>query len=240
MRTMRYKTFFYVAFVALGTALAVTPSSTLRAQQPAPAAAAARAPAAPRERPSLFFREDWKETTETGDITIAQQFVANPKLELKLYGPGAKGQMITGSAANPQNPAHVWNGMCAANCAMTLRDKTNFVDLTGQAKARWVTKVSGFQKIHPIVKLADGNMFVGDWADGTTNDWRETEFYFSEVRWIKLDPARVVTVGAPVEKVDLSKVDEFGWTDLMNASGHGQGGWSDVGKIELYGKPVPR
>ena len=241
MRSMKHHPFVHVALVALGTALAATSSaSTVRAQQPAPPAAATRAPAPPRERPPLFFREEWKETTETGDITVSQQFVANPNLELKLYGPGAKGQMITGSAANPQNPTHVWNGMCAANCAMTLRDKNNFVDLTGQAKARWVTKVSGFQRIHPVVKLADGTFLVGDWADGTTNDWRETEFYFSEVRWIKLDPARVVTVGAAVDKVDLSKVDEFGWTDLMNASGHGQGGWSDVGKMELYGKSVPR
>jgi len=239
MRNMKHHTFLHVALVALATTLAATSSSTVSAQQPA-APAATRAPAPPRERPSLFFSEEWKETTETGDITVSQQFVANPNLELKLYGPGAKGQMITGSAKNPQNPTHVWNGMCAANCAMTLRDKTNFVDLTGQAKARWVTKVSGFQRIHPVVKLADGTLLVGDWADGTTNDWRETEFYFAEVRWIKLDPARVVTVGTVVDKVDLSKVDEFGWTDLMNASGHGQGGWSDVGKMELYGKPVPR
>ena len=239
MRSMKHNT---ILTVVLLTVAAMFPAAA-RAQQPAAPAArdrAAAAPAPPRARPGLFFSEEWKETTETGDITVAQRFVANPNLELKLYGPGANGQMITGSAANPQNPTHVWNGMCAANCAMTLRDKNNFVDLTGQAKARWVTKVSGFQRIHPIVKLADGTMLVGDWADGSTNDWRETEFYFAEVRWIKLDPARVVTVGAAVDKVDLSKVDEFGWTDLMNASGHGQGGWSDVGKIELYGKPVPR
>jgi hypothetical protein len=60
------------------------------------------------------------------------------------------------------------------------------------------------------------------------------------MRWVLMAAARVVTTGTFVEKPDLSKVDEFGWTDLMNASGHGQGGWSDVGKIELYGKPVPR
>jgi hypothetical protein len=60
------------------------------------------------------------------------------------------------------------------------------------------------------------------------------------MHWIKMDPMRVVTVGAPLEKVDLSKVDEFGWSDFMASSGHGQGGWSDVGKIELYGKAVPR
>jgi hypothetical protein len=161
---------------ALASALAATSYSTVLAQQAvAPPARAAAAPAPPRVRPALFFREEWKETTDTGDIPVSQQFVANANLELKLYGPGAKGLMITGSAANPQNPTHVWNGMCAANCAMTLRDKSNFVDLTGQAKVRWVTKVSGFQRIHPVVKLADGTFLVGDWADGSTGDWIENE-----------------------------------------------------------------
>ena len=56
------------------------------------------------------------------------------------------------------------------------------------------------------------------------------------MRWVKMDPARVVTTGAFLDKVDLSKVDEFGWSDFMTASGHGQGGWSDVGKIEALRK----
>ena len=157
--------------------------------------------------------------------------MANPNLELKTYGPGAKGLMITGTAANPQNPTHVWTGLCeTGKCAMTLRDKTNFLDLSGQAKIRWVSKVSGFQKIHPIVKLADGTFLAGDWADGSTGDWRESEAYFAEMRWVKMDPARVATTGAFLDKVDLSKVDEIGWSDFMVASGHGQGGWSDVGE----------
>jgi hypothetical protein len=233
-----------VALVALGTAHLVATSTTLRAQQTGPAAAApaARQPAAPRVRPPLFFREEWKQQTppENPDLPVSQQYVRNPELELKLYGPSGKDLVITGRDNDPQNPSHVWSGMCAANCAMTLRHKTSFVDLTGQAKARWTTKVSGFHQIHPVVKLADGTYLVGDFADGSRTDWRETEFYFADVRWIKLDPARVVTVGPMLDKVDLSKVDEFGWTSLMPASGHGQGGWADVGLIELYGKPVPR
>jgi hypothetical protein len=40
--------------------------------------------------------------------------------------------------------------------------------------------------------------------------------------------------------MDLSKVDEIGFTDLMPGSGHGDGGYSDLGWIEVYGKPVPR
>jgi hypothetical protein len=39
---------------------------------------------------------------------------------------------------------------------------------------------------------------------------------------------------------NLSKVDEIGFADLTPGSGHGQGGYSDVGRIEVYGKPVPR
>ena len=231
--------------VALASALAAASYSPVRAQQAAAPAArdrAAAAPAAPRARPGLFFREEWKQQTppENPDLPVSQQFVRNPALELKLYGPAGKDMVITGRDNDPQNPTHVWTGLCAATCAMTLRDKTNFVDLTGQAKARWVTKVSGFHHIYPIVKLADGTFLAGDVAAGSRTDWVESEFFFADVRWVKLDPARVVTTGTMLDKVDLSKVDEFGWTNLMPSSGHGQGGWADVGKIELYGKAVPR
>jgi hypothetical protein len=245
MRAMKHHMLLAVTLVALGTAAVVTSSLTIHAQQSGQAGAApaaARTPAAPRVRPPLFFREEWKQQTppEDPDRRVTQEFVRNPDLELKLYGPAGKDLVITGRDNDPQNPTHIWSGLCAATCAMTLRHKTSFVDLTGQAKARWVTKVSGFQQIHPVVKLADGTFLAGDWADGSRTDWRETEFYFADVRWVKLDPERVVTVGAMLDKVDLSKVDEFGWTSLMPSNGHGQGSWSDVGLIEVYGKPVAR
>jgi hypothetical protein len=60
------------------------------------------------------------------------------------------------------------------------------------------------------------------------------------VRWLKLDIARVVTVGNFVENVDLSKVDEIGYVDLLPGSGHGPGGWSDVGAIEVFANAVKR
>lgn len=247
MPAMKHSSSFHTvvgALCALVAALVVIPSPGVRAepQGPAPTAPAARAPAAPRVRPQLFFREEWKQQTppEDPDLRVTQAYVRNPDLELKLYGPAGKDLVITGRDNDPQNPTHLWSGLCAATCAMTLRHKASFVDLTGQAKARWVTKVSGFQQIHPVVKLADGTFLAGDWADGSRTDWRESEFYFADVRWIKLDPERVVTVGPMLDKVDLSKVDEFGWTSLMPSNGHGQGSWADVGIIELYGKPIPR
>ena len=79
--------------------------------------------------------------------------------------------------------------------AATLRDKNNYVDLTGLAKVRWVTRASGFHAVRPVVKLADGTMLVGDHVDASTTTFLESEFAFTGLRWIKLDPARVVTTG---------------------------------------------
>ena len=81
---------------------------------------------------------------------------------------------------------------------------------------------------------------MADKADGSTVDWIETDISFADARWRKLDIERLVTVGDWVKEPNLSKVDEIGYVDLMPGSGHGQGGWSDVGKIEVYAKTVKR
>ena len=125
---------------------------------------------------------------------------------------------------------------------MTLRDKNNLVDLTGPAKIRWYTKVSGFHQVRPLIKLADGTVLVGDHADGSLTDYHAVEFSINEVRWIKMDAKNLWTRGNLLDKdkVDLSKVDEIGFADLIPGSGHGDGGYVDVGWIEVYGKPVAR
>jgi hypothetical protein len=217
------------------------------AQQPAQQPAQQLTPAQVRlgERPPgprapLFFREEWKTVAGAGEHGVTQEQVASPNLELKLYGTSGKEIQELGSATDANNPPHVWNGLCTSPCAVALRDKANYVDLTGLAKIRWLTKVSGFHQVHPIVKLADGTWLVGDHADGSTVDWHDSDFSIAEVRWIKLDPDKVVTKGNFVEHPDLSKVDEVGFTDLLPGSGHGPGGWSDVAWFEVYGKPVKR
>ena len=68
----------------------------------------------------------------------------------------------------------------------------------------------------------------------------ESEFALSSVRWLALDIDRVVTRGTWVEKPDLSRVDEVGFADLLPGSGHGWGGFVNVGKIEVYGAGVRR
>jgi hypothetical protein len=195
---------------------------------------------APLPRAPLFFREEWKTAPGGGEHSATQDAVVNPRLELKLYGESSKEIQELGNASDPNNPPHVWTGLCTSPCAVALRDKTDAVDLSGAARIRWVTKVSGLHQVHPIVKLADGTWLVGDHGDGSTVDWHESEFSISEVRWLKLNIDKVVTKGNWVEHPDLSKVEEIGFTDLLPGSGHGPGGWSDVAAVEVYGKAVKR
>jgi hypothetical protein len=191
-------------------------------------------------RPPLFFREEWRQPATPGERPASAEALSNAQLELKLYGPSGKDIQLSGNAQTEANPLNLWTGVCTSPIAAALKDKNNYVDLTGLAKIRWVTRTSGFHAVRPILKLADGTWLVGDHAAGTPADFNESEVSIAEVRWIKLDIERVVTTGRWVENPDLSKVDEIGFADLMPGSGHGPGGWVNVGRIEVYGKPVKR
>ena len=69
----------------------------------------------------------------------------------------------------------------------------------------------------------------------------QSEFAVASVRWLTLDITRVVTRGqAYVEKPDLTRVDEVGFADLLPGSGHGWGGFVNVARIEVFGRPVKR
>jgi hypothetical protein len=207
-----------------------------QAQQPA---AGGQAPAAarqggPREAPQpipLFLRETWKETP--GNVAVTQDHVLSKGVDLKAYG---KEVNITAEG----NVPHIWTGLCAPACAVAFRDKDRYVDLTGKARMKWLVKTSGFHEVRPVVKLADGTWLVGTFADAHTFEFHESEFYFGDLRWLRLDMPTLATKGTLLNTADLGKVDEVGFVDLTQGSGHGLGGFSDVGWIEVYGKPVPR
>jgi hypothetical protein len=190
-------------------------------------------------RPPLFFREEWKQGAAGGEHPVTEAALANPNLELTLIVP--TGQIeLTGTAGDEGNPVHVWQGLCTSPCGLALRNRQSLADLTGMARIRWTTKMSGYHQIRPIVKLADGTWLAADRSDGSARDWLVSEILFADLHWLKLDITRAVTTGTPVEHVDLSKVDQVGFVDLMPGSGHGPGGWSDVAQIELFAKSVPR
>jgi hypothetical protein len=222
--------------VAIGLAALVPPAFS----QASGSGAGARPPEPPKlTRPGLFFKEEWKQSAKGGEDHVTPEALRNPNLELKLYVPEGTVE-LTGKDNDENNPTHVWTGLCTSPCAVAFREKNSFADLTGLGRIRWNTKTSGFHQLRPIVKLADGTWLVGDHADGSTKDWLVSEISLADVRWLKLDIKRVVTQGNFVDKVDLSKVDEIGFADLMPASGHGPGGWVDLAQIEVSGKPVPR
>jgi hypothetical protein len=194
----------------------------------------------PIKRSPLFFKEEWKQSGKGGEHPVmGSESVSNPNLEIKLYVPAGE-MLLTGDDGNENNPTHVWLGMCTSPCAAAWREKRSFADLTGLARIRWNTKVSGFHQVRPIVKLADGTWLIGDMPSGSTKDWLVSEISIAELQWTKLDITRVVAVGLPLEKVDLTHVDEIGFADLMPGSGHGPGGWSDVAQVEVYAKAVAR
>jgi hypothetical protein len=222
-----------VAFGVLAIAVGVF------AQQPAQPATKGKA--AKAKTPPLFFREDWQEVKGLPvEHPMTQAAVSNPNLEIRLYGPSGKDIVENGLPSLPDNLPHLWTGLCTSTCAAALREKNNYVDMSGLGKVRWLIHTSGFHEVRPLIKLADGTWLVGEHGDATTLDYHVVELTLADLRWLKVDIDKVVTRGDLIEHPDLSKVDEIGFTDLMPGSGHGDGGYSGVGWIEVYGKPVPR
>lgn len=188
-----------------------------------------------QDRPGLFFREDWKEIEAATPVT--QEHVANPDLVLSLYGPGREGVKKSHHDKPADDPYYIWTGTCNGNCAVTLRHKTAYADLTGQAKIRWRTKQAGFRYLRIVLKLANGQWLVSDAADGPSDDWRIREFNIPDIRWRRLDIKNIVE-GRWVEKPDLSRVEEIGFTDLM--TGGQSVACSRLDWIEVDARPVKR
>jgi len=175
--------------------------------------------------------------------SIARDWDGPSCIQLAGYNQNPPPQKV--AAGSPTDPPNLWTGVCQTAVAATLRHKRSFVDLTGLARIRWVTRTSGFHVVRPVVKLADGTWLVGDYAEGghSSNStlFLDSELAVANIRWLPLDITRIVTRGQTwVEKPDLSKVDEIGFADLLPGSGHGWGGFVNVARIDVYGRPVPR
>ena len=127
-----------------------------------------------QDRPPLFFREDWKELPAATPVT--QEHVVNPNLLVGLYGPGKDGIKKSHHDKPADDPFYIWTGTCVGNCAIALKHKSAYVDLTGQSKIVWRSKQAGFRELRIILKLANGAWLVGDQSDGPSEDWRVREF----------------------------------------------------------------
>ncbi|MBP0015290.1 MAG: hypothetical protein J7545_23270 [Roseofilum sp. SBFL] len=187
------------------------------------------------DRPSLVYREDFREIPAA--IPITQEHISHEDLMLNLYG-SAKESLKKSHHENIVNdPYYLWSGRCSSNWAATFSHRQFLVDLRGVAKIRWRTKQSGFRRLHILLKLEDGTWLVSDRTQGASEDWKIGEFNLMDLEWYALS-METITEREKVSSVDLSRVDEIGITDLMR--GGSSSASSRLDWIEVYGKPVER
>jgi hypothetical protein len=181
---------------------------------------------------------------------LTQAAVTTPDVDLQLYGDGRNIIVATGSGPNLPR---TFFGLCQGPCGFTLRDRRRSFDLRGRARMTFTTIVSGFHRVRPLIKLADGTLLIGDQAEGSVADYHQYTISFSECRWLRLDPVRGVTLGTWVPSPDLSLVDEVGYFDVIPGSGaHTDGlpvekqppppvgGWIAVSAFDVWGAGVER
>lgn len=223
--------------------------SSFAQQAPGGAETRPRATVAP-----LFLKVEWVRPPSQTDTKVryspVQENVSDPNVEMRYYGKAAKQILTTGAPGSDITPYGVWSGTAEGPFAITFKLKNNdHADLTGLANIRWFVKTSGFHVVRPVIKLTNGTLLVGDAAFSSVTKLTLSELSLASVRWIKLDPERVVTLNSGAAAAnpngeiwapdpDLSKVEEVGFADLMPGSGHGTGGWIQLATIEVYGKTV--
>jgi len=200
----------------------------------------AAAQQAPAVRPPLLFKEEWRLPKHQGAATdentrFTPEVATNDRLEAKLYGPGA----APVRAAEHEGRVDLWNGLATSPVAVTLRDKRNYVDLTGLARLRWIVRTNAIHSLYPVVKLADGTLAVGTRAIITDGEFLQVEIAFTDMKWFKLDPQKLIVM-TEVKTPDLSKVDEVGLASLAPGGGHGIAGSANWSTVELFAKGVPR
>ena len=224
---------------ALGAAvMGVVLAGSALAQRPGPSAADIRDETTLRQ--PLLFREPWQQPPFTGRQDdharrITQAAITNANLALHLYGEDAGAVEVY----SHEGRNDLWTGLTKSPVAVTLEDQGVYMDLTGRARLRWMTRTENLHVLHPVVKLADGTLLAGSQTisspqvPGEAGDFVVSEVTFDDQRWFTLDPTRAVIM-REVLHPDLSKVAEIGFVDLMPGGGHGFDGCSNVSWIELY------
>jgi hypothetical protein len=191
-------------------------------------------------RPPLLFSEPWRLPPYTGERTdenmrFTPAVVTNPRLEAKLYGRDAS--VILASVHEERTD--LWTGMTTSPVAVTLRDRRNYLDLTDAARLRWIVRTNAIHLLHPVVRLADGRLIVGDRGITTHGEFLQVEIAFSGMRWYALDPATVVVL-TEVVNPNLRRVDEVGLATLSPGGGHGVAASANLSTVDLFAYPVAR
>ncbi|MGH9557833.1 MAG: hypothetical protein ACRD30_01240, partial [Bryobacteraceae bacterium] len=191
--------FALLTAITLGFGFCWLTGSSFAQEATAPAARRAARRENPEDhRPPVFFKVAWHHTGVPPEHPVDSTAVADPNLEMHLYGdmpkpdPEYGGIWLNKRFAN--DPAHAYTGTCRTPCGLTISRKDATVNLTGLAKIGWSSKAQGFHVARPLIKLADGGMYVGDIGDGYAIDWHTSEYNLTTVRWRKIDPKTMINL----------------------------------------------
>jgi hypothetical protein len=110
--------------------------------------------------PELLFKFAIQNETR---LPLSQSTITTPNVGLQLYGDGKN--IIEAVGPGPNTP-RLFFGLCEKPCGFTLRERNNYFDLTGRANMKFTTIVSGFHRVRPLIKVADGTLLIGDQAEG--------------------------------------------------------------------------
>jgi hypothetical protein len=148
-------------------------------------------------RPPLFFREDWKEIAAVTPVT--QEHVANPKLQVALYGPGKDGIRKSHHDKPKDDPYYIWLGSCPANCAIALRNlfegtTTNWwtPSFSPDTGLFYVNGSHGFS-IEYLMPNEETGKVEDHQGGGGTGLWNESmllalDYRTGKVRWSRTNP----------------------------------------------------
>ena len=195
---------------------------------------------APVVRPPLLFKESWKLVPHEGALSddnqrISPVVVGNSQLELHTYGQAAASIL----SWEHEGRIDLWTGLAASPVAVTLRDKSHYIDLRGLARLRAILRTNAIQVLYPVLKLADGTLVVAKHGIVTDGEFLQVEVAFGGLKWFRLDPEKVL-VKAEYKNPDLSKVDEVGFATLAPNGGHGIAASANISTVELYAAGTPR
>jgi hypothetical protein len=236
-----------------GTVAAVALIGVLAAQAPqggqAPAAGGRRGggfTGPPAEPAKLLFQEKWSSEMFQ---PMVQASLSNQHLRLHLYGNADEVR----KTAHPTED-YTYTGETQSNWAILLSDPKSYWDLTGDGRIRLKTRNSGGMRVtHVVIKTADGRYFASEEGNPESTAWIERDYIFRDLTWRNLlmtdtptnasnqrapNPKRVPLIPTSKGTPDLTKVEEVGFSDLM------EGGWipatSRVQAWEVWGKAVAR
>ena len=191
-------------------------------------------------RPALLFKESWRLPVHEGapsddNQRISAYVAGNGELELHTYGTAVASVI----AWEHEGRVDLWTGLAASSLAITLRDKSKYIDLRGLARLRAILRTNAIQVLYPVLKLADGTLVIAKHGIQTDGEFLQVEVAFGGLQWFRLDPEKVV-VKAEYKNADLSKIDEVGFATLAPNGGHGIAASANISTVELYATGIGR